>query len=94
MLSKHERDRLAEIEAALVSADPEFAERFERFDGSSTWEIVRRLMFFALLSIVGLTSIVFLVSGLVWTSAGLALLTVVGAVAVFCEMRRNRAGPK
>lgn len=89
MLSRHERDRLAEIEAALVSADPDFADRFERFDGSGAWAGVRRLLLFAVLTIVGLTAIVFLVSGLVWTSVGLAMLTAVGVVAVVCEIRRN-----
>lgn len=32
MLSKHERDRLAEIESGLVSDDPRFAEKFDRFE--------------------------------------------------------------
>lgn len=89
MLSRHERDRLAEIEAALVSADPEFVERFDRFDGSSTWEGVRKLMLFALLSITGLVSVVFLVSGFVWISSGLAVLTAAGALVVFYDLRRR-----
>ncbi|GAA2361796.1 hypothetical protein GCM10009854_46550 [Saccharopolyspora halophila] len=89
MLSRHEWDRLAEIEAALASADPEFVERFDRFDGSSTWEGVRKLMLFALLSIVALTAVVFLVSGFVWISAGLAALTAVGTAIVVYDLRRR-----
>jgi hypothetical protein len=90
MLSRHERDRLAEIESALVSADPRLAEKFDRFDGGRSWGGARRLLVFLVLAVTGLLALMCLVSGLVLSSITLALLTAAGAVAACWYAHRNR----
>jgi DUF3040 family protein len=89
MLSRHERDRLAEIESALVSADPRLAEKFDQFDGGRSRGGWRGLLVFLVLALIGLLALICLVSGLVLSSITLAVLTAAGAVA--CRhARRNR----
>ncbi|MBB5157734.1 DUF3040 domain-containing protein [Saccharopolyspora phatthalungensis] len=90
MLSRHERDRLAEIESALVSADPRLAEQFDRFDACRHRAGVRRLLGFLLLALVALLALLCLVSGLMLSSITLASGAVAGAVGVWWHARRKR----
>ncbi|MGI8306621.1 DUF3040 domain-containing protein [Saccharopolyspora hattusasensis] len=90
MLSRHERDRLAEIESALVSGDPRLAEKFDRFDGGRSRGGVRRVLLFLMLALVALLALLCLVSGLVLSSITLALSAVAGAVGVWWHARRKR----
>ncbi|MGP4019800.1 DUF3040 domain-containing protein [Saccharopolyspora sp. 5N708] len=90
MLSRHERDRLAEIESALASDDPRLAEKFDRFDGGRGWPGVRRLLVLLMLVVTALLALLCLVSGLVLSSIMLGLLTVAGTAGVCWHFRRNR----
>ncbi|MCI2420748.1 DUF3040 domain-containing protein [Saccharopolyspora sp. K220] len=90
MLSRHERDRLAEIESALASDDPRLAEKFDRFDGGRRWPGVRRLLVLLVLAVTALVALMCLVSGLVLSSLTLALLTVAGTAGVCWHTRRKR----
>lgn len=90
MLSKHERDRLAEIESALVAADPELAEKFERFECEHGWGLLRRVMVCAALALTAMLSLLSLASGLVWTSAALGMITAAGAVAAGFTARQHK----
>ena len=73
MLSKHERDMLAEIETALESADPQLAEKFERFEGERGRGLMCRVLVFTALTLTAMLSLLSLASGLVWTSAAGAI---------------------
>ncbi|MGW3472107.1 DUF3040 domain-containing protein [Saccharopolyspora sp. NPDC000995] len=93
MLSRHERDRLAEIESALVSGDSWLAEKFDRFDGGRSWGGVRRVLLFLMLALVALLAflaLLCLVSGLVLSSITLALTAVAGVVGVWWHASRKR----
>ncbi|MEV0698259.1 DUF3040 domain-containing protein [Saccharopolyspora sp. NPDC050389] len=90
MLSRHERDRLAEIESALVSGDPRLAEKFARFDSGRSWGGMRRLLVFLVLALVAVLALLCLLSGLVLSSIALALCTAAGAFGVWWHARRKR----
>lgn len=89
MLSKHERDRLAEIESALVSADPELADKFERFESGSGLGVLRRVLVCTALTLTAMLSLLSLASGLVWTSAALGVITIAGTVAAAFTAHRH-----
>ncbi|GAA0503241.1 hypothetical protein GCM10011581_26750 [Saccharopolyspora subtropica] len=89
MLSRHERNRLAEIESALVSDDPRLAEKFDRFGSGPSWPGIRRLLVFAVLVVTALLALMCLVSGLVVSSVVLAVLTAGGAVATWWHARHE-----
>ncbi|GAB3698170.1 DUF3040 domain-containing protein [Saccharopolyspora tripterygii] len=90
MLSKHERDRLAEIESALEAAEPELAEKFERFEGDSGWSLLRQVLVFTALALTAMVSLLSLLSGLVWTASALALITTAGLIAACFGQRQHR----
>jgi hypothetical protein len=90
MLSKHERDMLAEIETALESADPELAEKFERFEGEPGWGLMRRVLVFTALTLTAMLSLLSFASGLVWTSAALGMITAAGAIAACFTGRQHK----
>ncbi|MEU6268657.1 DUF3040 domain-containing protein [Saccharopolyspora shandongensis] len=89
MLSRHERDRLAEIESELVSGDPRLAEKFARFDGGRSWGGMRRLLVFVVLVLVALLAVLCLVSGLVLTAIALVIGTAAVAFGVWWHARRK-----
>ncbi|SFT05141.1 DUF3040 domain-containing protein [Saccharopolyspora flava] len=89
MLSKHERDRLAEIESALATADPELAEKFERFEGERGSGVLRRVLVCTALALTAMLSLLSLASGLVWTSAALGAITAAGVIAAGFTSRRH-----
>ncbi|RRO19917.1 DUF3040 domain-containing protein [Saccharopolyspora rhizosphaerae] len=89
MLSKHERDRLAEIESALVAADPELAEQFERFQDGHGWSGLRTLLVCTALTLTAMLSLLSLASGLVWTASALGVITAAGALAAGFAARRH-----
>ncbi|TDC91654.1 DUF3040 domain-containing protein [Saccharopolyspora aridisoli] len=89
MLSKHERDMLAEIETALESADPELAEEFERFEGERGWGLMRRVLVFTALTLTAMLSLLSLASGLVWASVALGMITTAGAIAACFTGRQH-----
>ncbi|WP_406691451.1 DUF3040 domain-containing protein [Saccharopolyspora sp. ID03-671] len=90
MLSKHERDRLAEIESALASADPVLAEKFERFEGGPSTGALSRALICTALALTAMLSLLSLASGLVWTSAALGAITAAGVIAAGVTSRRHR----
>ncbi|MGW5646596.1 DUF3040 domain-containing protein [Saccharopolyspora sp. NPDC003752] len=89
MLSRHERDRLAEIESELVSGDPRLAEKFARFDSGRSWGGMRRILVFLVLVLVALLAVLCLVSGLVLTAIALVLGTAAVAFGVWWHARRK-----
>ncbi|GAA4615319.1 DUF3040 domain-containing protein [Saccharopolyspora hordei] len=89
MLSRHERDRLAEIESALVSGDPRLAEKFERFDGRRNWTTLRRFLVYLVCALVALLAVLCMVSGLVLSSVTLFAAAVGGAGAAWWRDRRH-----
>jgi fatty acid desaturase len=92
MLSRHERDRLAEIESALESDDPRLAEKFDRFDGGRSWGGMRRLLLFLVLALVALLALLCLVSGLALIAITLALGTAGAAAGIWWHDRRKQRG--
>ena len=89
MLSKHERDRLAEIESALEAAEPELAEKFERFEGEPGWSLLRQVLVFTALALTAVVSLLCLLSGLVWTASALAMITAAGLLAACFGQRQH-----
>ena len=89
MLSKHERDRLAEIESALEAAEPELAEKFERFEGEPGWSLLRQVLVFTALALTAVVSLLCLLSGLVWTASALATITAAGLLAACFGQRQH-----
>src|SRR5699024_3305889 len=62
MLNRRGRERLAEIESALVTDDPKLAARFDQFDsGDSTEDVLPRVVLFALVGMLGVLSVATLV---------------------------------
>ncbi|MDA3648459.1 DUF3040 domain-containing protein [Saccharopolyspora indica] len=88
MLSRHERDRLAEIESALASGDPRLAEKFERFDGRRDWTGVRRLLVVLVFALIALLAVLCLLSGLVLSAITLFTAAAAGAGALWWRSRR------
>ncbi|MER7083443.1 Protein of unknown function [Saccharopolyspora kobensis] len=88
MLSRHERDRLAEIESALISGDPRLAEKFERFDGRRDWTGVRRFLVFLVFALIMLLAVLCMLSGLVLSAITLFTAAVAGAGALWWRSRR------
>lgn len=89
MLSRHERDRLAEIESALASGDPRLAEKFERFDGRRDWTGVRRVLVFLVFALVGLLALLCMLSGLVLSAITLFTAAIAGAGALWWRSRHS-----
>ncbi|MER7012469.1 DUF3040 domain-containing protein [Saccharopolyspora sp. NPDC000359] len=89
MLSRHERDRLAEIESALVSGDPRLAEKFERFDGRRDWTGMRRFLVFLVFALLALLAVLCVLSGLVLSATTLFIAAVAGAGAAWWRGRRK-----
>ncbi|MGW1681282.1 DUF3040 domain-containing protein [Saccharopolyspora sp. NPDC002376] len=89
MLSRHERDRLAEIESALMSGDPRLAEKFERFDGRRNWTGVRRVLVFLVFALLVLLAALCLASGLILSSITLFAVTIASAGALWWRGRRK-----
>ena len=82
MLSKHERDMLAEIETALESADPELAEKFERFEGEPGWGLMRRVLVFTALTLTAMLSLLSLAGGSPAMATAMAVLLAVASAVV------------
>ncbi|MBE9376583.1 DUF3040 domain-containing protein [Saccharopolyspora sp. HNM0983] len=91
MLSRHERDRLAEIESGLLSDDPRLAEKFERFDGGRDASGLWRVVVVLALALAGALVSVLLVSGQLIAAAVVGALAVVGG-AVCCWRAWRRPG--
>jgi len=78
MLNRRGRERLAEIESALVTDDPKLAARFDQFDsGDSTEDVLPRVVLFALVGMLGVLSVATLVlANMVMVGVLLATLAV------------------
>ncbi|GAA4883564.1 DUF3040 domain-containing protein [Saccharopolyspora cebuensis] len=92
MLSRHERDRLAEIEAGLVGADPRLAEQFERFDPGPRWRGLRHALAGLALALLAVLAVMCLLSGLMVSAVVLAVATLLGGALCCVQARRNRRG--
>lgn len=92
MLSRHERDRLAEIESGLLSEDPRLAEKFDRFTPSRHVFGLWRALVVLTFALVAVLISVLLVSGQLIAAAVVGVVAVVGGAVGGWVVRRRCGG--
>ena len=89
MLSRPERERLAEIEDALTAQDPGLADKFDQLSSGPGVSSRKKLLITVLLVLSGLLAVVFLAADLVPAGVLLGLLTAAGAAVSVHHFRRT-----
>lgn len=94
MLSRHERDRLAEIESGLSSEDPRLVDKFDRFEPGRNGFALRRALVVLVFALLAVLISVLLVSGQLIAAVVVGAVSAVGAAACGWWARRRAGGER